>query len=61
MYVCFRKVAVMLHILLREVCLLCLGQVTGYLNRDFLSFFSMQYNPYNRYNYGLLRFIVGHP
>jgi len=38
MHVCFRKVAVMLHTVLREVCLSYLGQVTGYLYRDFLSF-----------------------
>jgi len=40
MRACFRKEAVMLNTVLREVCLSYLGQVTGYLYRDFLPFFS---------------------
>ena len=40
MHVCFRNIAVMLHTALREVCFSYLGQVTGYLYRDFLPFFS---------------------
>ena len=35
MHVCFRKAAVMLYTVLREVCLSYLGQVTSYQYRNF--------------------------